>query len=731
MERLSIRYKISPYTPVIHDDKLDQWNHLKELKGGAQQLPPANAGAGATTADAGNEWPNNNGANGSNMVGISPIMLPPELMNQSHNSEMISQLITCLNPEKRAGEYSDWVNLGLCLKNVGGDTEEMFGAWADITRRVNPSHKKAHYSTSKLQEKWKSFRANTLQSTNTIGIGSLHYWAKCDSPERYKEILEGDILTYIERYMDKTHTHFARLLHRLYGNIFVAAMDSKHTEWYKYEKNTWKHVYQASDIREKLIINVPEYLGKLRDRIRPKLADATNVKATNEQLKFILAMESSLCNYSFKNGVIKDAECYFRDCDFLTKLNANPYLMGFANGILNLRPERIDAHGIPVHDVRINAKDGSKEYYTEFREGRPEDYVSFQAGHSFEYQCEAYDYIKYNPDGNPTADTPADPDAKAIYAEIDDFMAKLFPDKKMREFMWRDLSSCLEGKNREQKYRTWIGVGGNGKSLLVSLMAITFGDYAMALPSQVLTRKRPDAGSANPDIMSIQNRRFIYTTEPDSGEPLNTSVMKQLSGEDSISARGLYQDQTKFQIAGKIYMLCNHYPQITSWDRGTWRRIWAFLFQSKFVNPDSEEAKDICPEKHVYPIDFALPNRIFVWRKYFMAKLVHIYTTEYLKYGLEPVPDLVKNESNNYRSQFDSFGKFKIECIREDKFSDKLVKIAVFYNAYRMWCESTGTSKKMGKTEFEKRMEGEFGKPTKSSYKRLKIINPDDDDEDE
>ena len=155
--------------------------------------------------------------------------------------------------------------------------------------------------------------------------------------------------------------------------------------------------------------------------------------------------------------------------------------------------------------------------------------------------------------------------------------------------MWRKLASCLEGANKEQRYDTWIGVGGNGKSKLVDLVALTLGDYATSLQSTALTRKRPESGAANPDIIAVWKKRFIYLAEPDDGEPLNTSRMKQFTGEDVVEARGLFQDQQKFQITGKLFMLCNRLPPIHTNDRGTWRRVIAVPFESKFVDPKGPE----------------------------------------------------------------------------------------------------------------------------------------------
>ena len=89
------------------------------------------------------------------------------------------------------------------------------------------------------------------------------------------------------------------------------------------------------------------------------------------------------------------------------------------------------------------------------------------------------------------------------------------------------------------------GSGGNGKSKFVGLMLSVLGQYAGSLASTALTRKRPESGAANPDIMSIKGSRFVEVKEPDEGEPLNTARMKQFSGEDLVEARGLFKDQEK------------------------------------------------------------------------------------------------------------------------------------------------------------------------------------------
>jgi P4 family phage/plasmid primase-like protien len=306
-------------------------------------------------------------------------------------------------------------------------------------------------------------------------------------------------------------------------------------------------------------------------------------------------------------------------------------------------------------------------------------------------------------------------------------MSKLFPRPELCEYMWTKLASCLEGANKEQTYETWIGVGGNGKSKLVDLMSMSFGDYASSLQSTAMTRKRPDSGAANPDIMAIRNKRFIYMAEPDDREPLNTSRMKQFTGEDDVEARGLFEDQARFKITGKIFMLCNAFPAINTMDRGTWRRVRAVPFESKFVNPSEEPVN---PAANVYPRDNQLDIRMKEWRTLFMSRLVHIYKTKYLPFGLGKVPTIVTQESSKYKESFDSVAKFLNARIREIKKGGYESTIKDIFRVYKNWYESVGggVGRKLNQNELYKRLSDNYGEPLdKKTFKQLRLFEDDFD----
>jgi P4 family phage/plasmid primase-like protien len=603
----------------------------------------------------------------------------------------------CLS-EERANAYQPWMEVGWCLYALSS-TEDMFEAWMNFSKK---SKKFRDNDIGKLHRDWNhGWRVGGRRFT----IRSLHLWARNDNPGIYKTIMEENLVEFVLRHVSNTHTHVARLMHKMFWGDFRASVNSKTTEWYEFKNHIWEKSPQALEFRNKMSTEVADLVNKAKAITKRKGSEANNeIEAEYEvmKLKELHKLEGNLYACGFKESTIKECVGLFYEKDFGQKLNGNPNLVGFANGILNLRAERITAAG-------------KTEYFCQFREGKPEDCVSFVAGKWDPKQCDAIDYLPYRAD---------DPEQ----IEIDDFMSKVFPKADLRAYMWRKLASYLEGTNREQTYDTWIGVGGNGKSKLVDLMVMALGDYAVSMQSTVLTRKRPDSGAANPDIMAIRNRRFIYMAEPDDGEPLNTSRMKQFTGEDCVEARGLFEDQSKFQITGKPVMLCNKFPAIHAQDRGTWRRVRAVPFESKFVDPDSEEGKDIDPTKNIWPRDNFLDSKLKRWRIPFMSRLVHVYETEYLKTGIEPIPAIVRQESDNYRSMFDSFGKFKQARFRVEAGSEACLK--EIWRVYKQWSEVMG-GKKITLAELQKRLEDEYGVPSdKKTYKRIRLFESDEDLED-
>jgi P4 family phage/plasmid primase-like protien len=689
VELLSIRYNLNQDPIELGEDNIDEWKNRLDYCTGKRMQSSMNNLADDEIAMANTSIIiNTTNSNVHTQLEIDKIKLVKRLV------------LECLSAE-RATSYQSWIEVGWCLHTIS-QSEDMFNTWMEFS---NKSAKAGQNNTNGLLRDWNR-GWNRSQHDKCFTSRSLHMWAKEDNPERYREIMKESFINFIESEVDATHTHIARLMKRMYENTYCASVDSKKTDWYHFTGNYWKKLPQGIELRNKMTSEVAEIIIEARRSIREKLQNNnTDQTFIDSRMKKMLKIEESLYTSGFKDSVMKDCIGLFYEDEFTQKLNSNQYLLGFNNGVIDL------------HAIRTN-NDGNSEYYVNFRKAEPTDFITFMAGRYPTKNCDPIDYIEYDPD---------DPEQAPIHAEIDDFMTKVFPKPELRNYMWRKLASCLEGSNKEQTYETWIGVGGNGKSKLVDLMSMALGDYASSLQSTAMTRKRPESGAANPDIMAIRNKRFIYMAEPDDREPLNTSRMKQFTGEDDVEARGLFEDQTKFKITGKIFMLCNAFPAINTMDRGTWRRVRAVPFESKFVD---QSVEDINPSANIYPRDNQLDIKLKKWRTLFMSRLVYIYKTQYLPYGLGSVPSIVMQESNKYQESFDSVAKFMNARIREIKRGGYESNIKEIYRVYKNWYDSIGggVGRKLSQIDLYKRLCDKCGEPSdKKTFKQLRLFEDDID----
>jgi P4 family phage/plasmid primase-like protien len=690
LEMLSVRYKVRPETATVLSDSQEAYEAMKVW---GEAPSPGLEDPGATNHEAVGTTTTNPYLDMIQVVGGGEASAEDRVIIRRFVME-------CLGPEWYE-KYEKWIRVGWCLHNIE-PSEEMFQLWMDFS---NQSSKASGNNVAQLRRDW-------FHGWRKDGDGprlterSLRKWAKDANPERYKEIQSEYLSEIIKQELEPTHFHVAKLMRKIYGTSYIASVGARSTEWYKYDDkiNRWAKLNQGIEFRNKVSTDVAKAINDAKGKMLADAARANNDirEILTEKLKNLSKVEQSVYNNGFCESVVKMAVNQFYEEDFQNKLNVNPNLFGCKNGVLELR--------VPGTDGRDHVV---------FRQGRPEDYVSFLAGQNM-------------PEMGPIEYHPYDA-ADPRQAEIADFFVKLFPEVEMRRYVLRLLSSCLEGKNAEQCFYVATGVGGNGKSKLMDLMRYTMGDYQTSLQTTVLTRKRPESGAANPDMMAAKCRRFIYLQEPDDKEPLNTSRMKQLSGEDMIEARPLYGDQEKFVIMGKLFMMCNKLPPVTTMDRGTWRRIRVLEFVSKFVDPDHPEY--IAKRPNVFLKDFQLDRKLREWREPFLSLLVHVYENEYIPLGLNPVPAAVMRASDKYKESFDAYARFRAERIRQPVTPEEKLEFRAepmltrkIENIFRAWKKEVGVIG-LEFAEVVKRLTEEFDEPINGGkeWPTIRVFGNDDE----
>jgi putative DNA primase/helicase len=164
---------------------------------------------------------------------------------------------------------------------------------------------------------------------------------------------------------------------------------------------------------------------------------------------------------------------------------------------------------------------------------------------------------------------PYDPDAAGpAFAK---FLQRVQPDPAMRAFLARLLGHALEGRVTSHVLPIFHGEGGNGKSTLVDAVMAALGDYADAVDSGLLTARSFDAHPTG--VADLCGLRLAVLHETDKGRHLAEGTVKRLTGGDRLKARRMREDFWSFDPSHTFVMLTNHKPIVTGTDEGIWRRL--------------------------------------------------------------------------------------------------------------------------------------------------------------
>jgi P4 family phage/plasmid primase-like protien len=697
---LSIRQGHDTLTTLnVTKDRKTEWEALGKMWGHGKALAMTNTIVHSPGME-GAAPPSNDMA--SMVLNPTPQYDDSDLL-EGYNQEDIEQAIElvekCLSPVKRAKDFGSWIDLGLCLFNIC-EEDIMMNKWATFSRRVDGYENTGIDVYSKA---WRSFQ--NRDAPRKIRMGTLHFWAMEDNNQKYKDITEKTACGWVLNYPDATHVKVAELVKRLYRYEFCCTMvGRKDLCYFQYAGNFWKKLKSNNELRARLTNRVVRiYLLAQAEAARLAAIQAgaggdlnkakqeenkDKIDKMHEKQKILFKSCTLLEGAPFKENVMKECNEKFYDENFTDQLNQKKDIFACGNCVIELRHYPGGAPALGATPKVI------------VRKGRPDDYISFVMGRENELEPITMDYDTKTGELLPfDANTPEQ-------KEIADFFDKVFPNPELREYVLTLLSACLEGENREQKFYIMTGGGGNGKSVLINLMRFTLGEYQTSLNTAALTRRRPESGAANPDIITLKSKRFIYMQEPDEGEKLNTARIKQFTGGDVVEARGLFADQEKFKIMGRIFFSTNDLPPVSSMDGGTWRRIEVIPFVSAFKEKGHPE---LDPSRNIYEKDINLEDKFkqSSMRAAFLRLLLHYWETKYVKHGLSRAPECVLEAINRYKTDNDSFIAFANETFVREQGSSAQLSEVIF--AYKRWSAGQPPGRKqLKKPEIIERMSKQF-----------------------
>jgi putative DNA primase/helicase len=260
-------------------------------------------------------------------------------------------------------------------------------------------------------------------------------------------------------------------------------------------------------------------------------------------------------------------------------------------------------------------------------------------------------------------------DPAAACPNWDAFLTRVMADRpELIRYLQKAVGYSLTGETGEQCLFLLYGQGANGKSTFLSTIMGILNNYARQLPMDALLA-RTNRQIPN-DIAALRGARFASAVEADDGSRMAESLVKQMTGQDKMTARFMRGEWFEFEAQFKLWLATNHKPVIRGCDEAIWRRMRLIPFT---VTIPAAERDPHLGEKlrQEWPgiLNWALEG-CRLWREE----------------GLTPSQDVLA-ATEEYRGEMDILGDFVAQCCVQNPLGAAVVSDT--YRAYETWCLDT------------------------------------------
>lgn len=560
----------------------------------------------------------------------------------------------------------------------------------------------AYSSIPDLIMRWDDGISRLQTIDNALTFRSLTFWVREDNPTKYNEIHSKTLEHFVnqtiygitggrrvlnerERIGDEV---YSELLYQLHKDNYVCVSVSNN-KWYKYCNGKWSLDDSGVSLHRKINKLKKIFMNKITEvRITNPNENEDDENSSVIQIhKRLNSIVNLLGDQSFRDKIFKGSKILFYDEAFIQKLDTNKDLVAFENGVIDI-----------VSGV--------------FRKGRPDDFVSLSTN------------INYIPEFNDNH--------SQIISSINRFLHELYPEQDLYDYMWEHLASMMTGHNKQQNAHFYLGVGANGKSALIELMALALGDYYQTIPTSLLTDRRVKIGGTAPELVKLKGKRLAIVQEPQKDDILNEGVFKQLtSANDDIQARGLYvAEPISFKAQFKLVVATNYLLTINATDNGTWRRIAVVQHKSVFTDNPVQGDKE---KPYQFKVDREMGEKFKLWKEVFASMLV--------KKAIQTKGDVqscsqVTERSKEYQESQDCISEFIQEKIRQTNEKGAKLSKQELSSEFSIWYSSIYGRGGPAAKELYDRFNNKYGNAKNSMWYNIRIVygqetDSDDDSDDD
>lgn len=250
-------------------------------------------------------------------------------------------------------------------------------------------------------------------------------------------------------------------------------------------------------------------------------------------------------------------------------------------------------------------------------------------------------------------------------------------DETRAKFLQKALGYALTGDTSMECFFILYGATArNGKGTTMETMRYLMGDYGRnTQPETIMKKQYNNGGAPSEDMARLNGAHFINVSEPAKGQNLNSALVKQMTGGDTVTARFLYQESFEYKPKFKLFINTNHLPRVSDDSIFASGRVKLIPFERHFSESEQDNGlKEL----------FRQPDNLSGILNWLIEGL-KLMRSE----GLEQ-SQAVKDAITEYREESDVVGRFVRErIIKKGKCKTLMSEI---YLAYTTWCEHNGNN---------------------------------------
>jgi len=247
----------------------------------------------------------------------------------------------------------------------------------------------------------------------------------------------------------------------------------------------------------------------------------------------------------------------------------------------------------------------------------------------------------------------------------DAFLRFAIEDDERIAYVQRLFGLAAVGKLIQHVFPIFLGVGANGKTTLLDIIAGVLGQYATVMPPRFLAEARSDKHPT--EIMQLRGVRLAINSEVPPNARFNEDLLKQLTGETRLKARLMGKDFVEFENTATHFMAANHLMSVAVGGPGFWRRVRKIDFENQVlqINQNPHLVREILSEEGPGVLQWVIDG----------AKDV-------LAHGLRD-PEKVMTATYEYQLEEDTMARFLDEFITD--MPTREVSREDVYERYKAW----------------------------------------------